>query len=241
MPHRKQIRHSVQVIHMSIISWETLAHCLEAMFVYFIQWYSLLPSWCNLALNWRWTHAHDMNLLLQSVARWKHSIVFHWVSNLIHMAQTWQSDWRFCSWIINEFENKYLWLWISQNLYLVLAVPKYPPPMDHTELCTQFPRKTAAVYAGFQTLMIQVLGAGIPEFCKILNDFPEILVKIYKIFGKLMGFQSGPPSILAFFHWGWVAGGTLLKRFCLCKFKILPPPQKKRKKHPFLKNTSQKL
>ena len=46
---------------------------------------------------------------------------------------------------------------------------------------------TAAVYAGFQTLMIQVLGAGILEFCKILNDFPEILVKIYKILGKLMG------------------------------------------------------
>ena len=94
------------------------------MFVYFIQWYSLLPLWCNLALSWRWTHAHDMNLPLQLVARWKHSIVLHWVFNLIHMAQTQQCDWKFCSWIISEFENKYLWLWVSQNLYLVLAVPK---------------------------------------------------------------------------------------------------------------------
>ena len=85
---------------------------------------------------------------------------------------------------------------------------------------------TAAVYAGFQTLMIQVLGAGILEFCKILNDFPEILVKIYKIFGKLMGSVrlTKHPDILPL---GLGGGGHPLKRFFPCKFKILPLPPKK--------------
>ena len=36
---------------------------------------------------------------------------------------------------------------------------------------------------------------GIPQFCKILNGFPGIPVKIDKIFGKFMEFQSGSPSI----------------------------------------------
>ena len=36
---------------------------------------------------------------------------------------------------------------------------------------------------------------GIPEFCKILNGFPGIPVKIHKIFGKFMDFQSGSLSI----------------------------------------------
>ena len=58
------------------------------------------------------------------------------------MTQTQQSDWKLGSWIINKFENKILWfwLWISQNLYLVLGYSrKYPPPppMDDTELGTQ--------------------------------------------------------------------------------------------------------
>ena len=104
--------------------------------------------------------------------------------------------------------------------------------MDHTEYPKRlgFPRKTAAVCAGFQTLVIQVLGAGIPEFCKIFNGFPEILVKIHKIFGKLIGFQSGSPSILAFFHWGWGAGGTPKEVLPLQvkNFAPLPPKRKKR-------------
>ena len=36
---------------------------------------------------------------------------------------------------------------------------------------------------------------GIPEFCKILNGFPRIPVKIHRILGKFMEFQSGSPSI----------------------------------------------
>ena len=36
---------------------------------------------------------------------------------------------------------------------------------------------------------------GIPEFCKILNGFPGIPVKIHKILGKFLEFQSGSPSI----------------------------------------------
>ena len=36
---------------------------------------------------------------------------------------------------------------------------------------------------------------GIPEFCKILNGFAGIPIKIRKIFGKFMEFQSGSPSI----------------------------------------------
>ena len=36
---------------------------------------------------------------------------------------------------------------------------------------------------------------GIPEFCKILNGFAGIPVKIHKILGKFMEFQSRSPSI----------------------------------------------
>ena len=36
---------------------------------------------------------------------------------------------------------------------------------------------------------------GIPEFCKILNGFPGIPVKIHKILGKFLESQSGSPSI----------------------------------------------
>ena len=35
---------------------------------------------------------------------------------------------------------------------------------------------------------------GIQEFCKTLNDFPGIPVKIHKSLGKFMDFQSGSPS-----------------------------------------------
>ena len=90
---------------------------------------------------------------------------------------------------------------------------------------------TAAVYAGFQTLMIQVLGAGILEFCKILNDFPEILVKIYKIFWETDEIsQAHQASWLSSIGAGWQGAPPK---------EILPFPPKKRKKHPFLKNTSQ--
>ena len=40
---------------------------------------------------------------------------------------------------------------------------------------------------------------GISEFCKILNGFPGIAVKIHKILGKFMEFQSGTPSIFTEF------------------------------------------
>ena len=50
----------------------------------------------------------------------------------------------------------------SLSFLIVHYFRKYSPPMDHTELGTQkiskCPRKTAAIYAGFQTLVIQVLG-----------------------------------------------------------------------------------
>ena len=36
---------------------------------------------------------------------------------------------------------------------------------------------------------------GFPEFCKTLNRFLGIPVKIHKIWGKFMDFQSGSPSI----------------------------------------------
>ena len=57
-----------------------------------------------------------------------------------------------------------------------------------------FPRRAVAVYAGFQTLLIQILG-GIPEFCKILQGFTGIPIKIHKMLGKFMEFQSGSPII----------------------------------------------
>ena len=37
--------------------------------------------------------------------------------------------------------------------------------------------------------------SGIPEFCKTLNCFPGILVKIQKFFGKCKDFRSGTASI----------------------------------------------
>ena len=55
---------------------------------------------------------------------------------------------------------------------------------------------------------------GIPEFCKILNGFPGIPVKIHKILGTFMEFQSGSPSIYyrisSVVHWGgggWIFSG----------------------------------
>ena len=36
---------------------------------------------------------------------------------------------------------------------------------------------------------------GIPEFCKILKGFAGILIKIHKILGKFVEFQSGSTSI----------------------------------------------
>ena len=36
---------------------------------------------------------------------------------------------------------------------------------------------------------------GIPEFCKTLNGFAGIPIKIHKILGKFMEFQSDSPSI----------------------------------------------
>ena len=46
---------------------------------------------------------------------------------------------------------------------------------------------TVAVFAGFQTLLT--------EFCKTLNDFRGMPVKIHKILAKFMDFQSTSLSI----------------------------------------------
>ena len=135
----------------------------------------------------------------------------------------------------SEFHKIFIWYWLFQKI----STSYGPHWIGHPKILG-FPRMTAAVYVGFQTLMIQVLGAGILKFCKILNDFPEILVKIYKIFGKLMRSVrlTKHPGFLPL---GLGGRGHPLKRFCPCKFKILPLPPKKTKKHPFLKNTSRNL
>ena len=57
-----------------------------------------------------------------------------------------------------------------------------------------FPRKTTAVFAGFQSLLIQNLEE-FQNFCKSLNGFPGIPVKIKKKFGEIGDFQSYWPSI----------------------------------------------
>ena len=48
---------------------------------------------------------------------------------------------------------------------------------------------TVAVFAGFQTLLILNLGE-FQEFCKTLNGFCGIPVKIHKTFGQFIDFQS---------------------------------------------------
>ena len=53
---------------------------------------------------------------------------------------------------------------------------------------------TVAVFVGFQTLLILNLGE-FQEFCKTLNGFRRIPVKIHKIFGHFMDFQSFSSSI----------------------------------------------
>ena len=53
-----------------------------------------------------------------------------------------------------------------------------------------FPRRTAAVFAGFQSLPIQNLEKFQNLNSRTLNGFPGIPVKIYKILGKFMDFQS---------------------------------------------------
>ena len=53
---------------------------------------------------------------------------------------------------------------------------------------------TVAAFAGFQNLADSKYW-GIPEFCKTFNDFRGILVKIRKILGKFMDFQSSSLSI----------------------------------------------
>ena len=61
---------------------------------------------------------------------------------------------------------------------------------------------TMAVFAGFQTLLIPNIG----EFCKTLNDFRGIPVKIHKILGEIHGFPVNPNKhFLQDFHcrpWG---------------------------------------
>ena len=52
-----------------------------------------------------------------------------------------------------------------------------------------FPRRTTAVFAGFQSVLIQNLEE-FQNIAKNLNGFPGIPVKIYKIWGILVDFQS---------------------------------------------------
>ena len=64
--------------------------------------------------------------------------------------------------------------------------------MDDTELCIQ---KSEEFQEGQQQFIQDSNPAdseswGIPEFCKILNGFPGISVKIHNIFGKFLQFQS---------------------------------------------------
>ena len=80
-------------------------------------------------------------------------------------------------WAIPEISTPPLWTTLNW-------VPKIPG----------FPRRTVAVYAGFQTLL-DSKSWGIPEFCKILNGFAGIPIKIHKMLGKYMEFQSGSLSI----------------------------------------------
>ena len=98
---------SVQVIHLSMISY-TGRLCLKIVFPHFLQWSQSLPVVPSSGTRSEMkTHAHDMNLPLQSDARWKNWYgVSHWVSNSIHMTRTQQSDWKLGSWIINEFEKQ---------------------------------------------------------------------------------------------------------------------------------------
>ena len=54
---------------------------------------------------------------------------------------------------------------------------------------------------------------GVPQFCKILNGFAGIPIKIHKILAKFMEFQSGSPSIYYrisnVVHGGmWILSGT---------------------------------
>ena len=58
----------------------------------------------------------------------------------------------------------------------------------------------------------------IPEFSKILYGFAGILIKIHKIFGKFVEFQSGSPSIyykiFSVVHGGvWVFSGIAHSKF----------------------------
>ena len=58
---------------------------------------------------------------------------------------------------------------------------------------------------------------GIPEFWKILNGFAGIPIKIHKISGKFMEFQSGSLSICYrisnVVHWGGGGGGGMCGYF----------------------------
>ena len=62
---------------------------------------------------------------------------------------------------------------------------------------------------------------GIPEFCNILNGFAGIPIKIHKIFGKFMKFQSGSLSINYRISIGcvWIFSGIYIYIYvyiCIC-------------------------
>ena len=70
---------------------------------------------------------------------------------------------------------------------------KYPyPSMDDTELDTYKFQDFQECSSSFCRIpnLADSKSKGIPEFCKILNGFRGIPVKIHKILGKFMDFQS---------------------------------------------------
>ena len=96
-----------------------------------------------------------------------------------------------------------------------LAIPEniHTPPMDDIELGTQNFRISKKGSSSLCRIPnpADSKSCGIPEFCKTLNEFPGIPVKIPKIGGgggEFMEFQSGSPSIYYrisnVVHWGCV-------------------------------------
>ena len=86
----------------------------------------------------------------------------------------------------------------SINIFAVLGYSrKYPhTPMYDTELGTQKSQDSQEDSSSLCRIPnpADSNSWGIPEFCKILNGFLGIPVKLHKIFGKFMEFRSGSPS-----------------------------------------------
>ena len=94
---------------------------------------------------------------------------------------------------------------------------KYPPPWSRTTL-NWVPRNFRISKKGSSSLrripnLADSKSLGIPEFCKVLNGFAGITIKIHKILGKFVEFQSDSPSIYYrisnVVHWGGGGRGGL--------------------------------